>query len=147
MRAPLKQVRPALGEAGRSQTRSGDGEGWGRDRGRGTPELVSPSAGGGGRGRRARIAERNPDIDVGLRLPFDEAVAGVGPQQDALALVDTRNVIGVSLVRSGASAAMAGCVARQLAQAYTVDQLNDATFVTENPAVLTRIQAMAAACR
>jgi hypothetical protein len=28
----FKKVRPALGEAGRSRTRSGDGEGWGRDR-------------------------------------------------------------------------------------------------------------------
>src|SRR5436190_16777873 len=30
-----KKVRPALGEAGRARTRSGDGEGWGRDRIRG----------------------------------------------------------------------------------------------------------------
>ena len=79
--------------------------------------------------------------------PHDAADVGKDDSQDAIALVDTRNVIGVSLVRSGASAAMAGCVARQLAQAYTVDQLNDPTFVKENPAVLTRIQEMAASCR
>src|SRR5882724_7105962 len=94
------------GRAGRAQTRSGDGEGWGRDRARVTPFSSSPSARRislcrdqrdvfalsrsarrGGSGGRTRIAERDPDVRIVLRLPLHEAVAGLRPEQDGLVLV------------------------------------------------------------
>jgi len=79
--------------------------------------------------------------------PHDAADVGKDDSQAALALVDTRNVIGVSLVGSGASAGLAGCVASRLVQTYSVQQLTDPTFGTGDPAVVARIQQMAAACR
>src|SRR5580692_5537948 len=62
------------GRAGRARTRSGDGEGWGRDRARVAPVFVSQSVRGGGERHRARFAERDPDVRIGLRLALDEAV-------------------------------------------------------------------------
>ena len=74
----LKKVRPALGESRPPRTRSGDGEGWGRDRVRDS----SRSARRCDVSRRARIAERNPNVRIGLRLALDEAIAGVRPRQN-----------------------------------------------------------------
>src|SRR5262249_21151402 len=39
------------------------------------------------RDRRLLIAERDPDVDVVLRLPFDEPIPGLVPEQDLLVLV------------------------------------------------------------
>src|SRR5438477_4732673 len=63
----------------------GDGEGWGRDRGRVVSLL--PSAGGGGGKRRARVAERDPKVRIGLRLALDVAVAGLRPEPDLFVLI------------------------------------------------------------
>src|ERR1700685_2845837 len=75
------------GRAGRARTRSGDGEGWGRDRARVAPVFGSQSVRGCGERHRARFAERDPYIRIGLRLALDEAVTGVRPQHDVVGLV------------------------------------------------------------
>src|SRR5947209_20360772 len=94
LRHPSSVLRPPSSEKGAAglgggrppRTRSGDGEGWGRDRARVTPWLLS-SARGGREARRPHVAERNPHVRIGLRLPLDEAVAGVRPQHDRLVLI------------------------------------------------------------
>src|SRR6516225_10126307 len=73
------------GKAGRARTRSGDGEG-GRDRERVAP-LWLPSARGRRGNGRARVAQRDPKVWVGLRLALDEVIAGLRPEQDVGALV------------------------------------------------------------
>jgi hypothetical protein len=42
------------------------------------------SARGNRSDRRLLIAERNPDVGVGLRLAFHELIASLRPEQDAL---------------------------------------------------------------
>src|SRR6266568_4427861 len=75
------------GRAGRARSRSGDGEGWGRDRGRVAPCRFLHSARGGSGNRRTRIAERDPDVRVALRLAFHKAVTGLRPEQDLILLI------------------------------------------------------------
>src|SRR5262245_9176242 len=77
------------GRGGRARTRSGDGEGWGRDRGRVAPVVSTPcwSARRRSGDRRAVVTERDPDILVRLRLPLDEVVAGLRPEQDLILLI------------------------------------------------------------
>src|ERR1700683_3737550 len=75
------------GRTGRARTRSGDGEGWGRDRARVAPLFLSQSVRGCGERHRARFAERDPYIRIGLRLALDEAVTRVRPQQHVVGLV------------------------------------------------------------
>src|ERR1700683_2143452 len=75
------------GRASRARTRSGDGEGWGRDRARVAPVFGSQLVCGCGERHRTRFAERDPDVRIGLRLAFHEAVAGVRPQHDVVGLV------------------------------------------------------------
>src|ERR1700686_5605327 len=84
---PKKGAASPWGRTGRARTRSGDGEGWGRDRARVATVFGPQSVRGWGERPRARFAERDPDIRIGLRLAFDEAVTGVRPQHDVVGLV------------------------------------------------------------
>src|SRR5882724_4671116 len=83
-----KKLRPALGGELAAREPVWDGEGWGCDRVAGSIiPYVLAVAGAGGRNSRATITERDPDIGIALRLPLDEAVAGLGPGQDVFVLV------------------------------------------------------------
>src|ERR1043165_7956704 len=74
-----KRVRPALGGELAAREPVWDGEGWGCDRVAGSCVSL---VGARGRDRGPVVAERDPDIGIALRLTLDEAVAGVGPEQD-----------------------------------------------------------------
>src|SRR5215813_13928798 len=60
-----------------------------------------------GGGRDARFAERNPQVWIGLRLPLDEAVAGLGPGQDLRLLIVENELAAVRFDREhGVSVAL-----------------------------------------
>src|SRR5207248_4357811 len=87
LQAP-KKLRPALGGELAAREPVWDGEGWGCDRVAGSiiPYVLAVAGAGGGH-RRPAVTERDPDIGIALRLPLDEAVAGLGPGQDVFVLV------------------------------------------------------------
>src|SRR6266436_6150035 len=77
--------------AGSNTRRASNGSGEEADRGarRDRARLISQSlsARRGGGGCRTRIAERDPNIRIVLRLPLHEAVSGLRPEQHVLVLV------------------------------------------------------------
>src|ERR1700722_7440260 len=84
-----------------ARTRTGRGTGWGgRDRSRNRKSFQRSAVlvGGGGRPGPG-VAEIDPDVGVALRLPLDEAVAGLGPGQDLLDLVVENELAAVGLDR------------------------------------------------
>src|SRR5207248_9398249 len=98
--AGLKKLRPALGGGLAARDPVWDGEGWGCDRVAGSIiPLVLAVAGAGGGHRRPAVTERDPDIGIALRLPLDEAVAGLGPGQDVFVLVVENELALVGLHR------------------------------------------------
>src|SRR5450631_1329456 len=93
-----KKLRPALGGELAARDPVWDGEGWGCDRVAGPViSLLSVVAGAGGGERRAAVAKGDPYVRIALRLTLDEAVAGLGPGYDVLALVVENELSLVSL--------------------------------------------------
>src|ERR1700758_4578381 len=92
-----KVAASSWGRAGRARSGLGRG-GVGMRPGRVTP-VSSTILCAGRRNGRAVVAERDPDILVALRLPFDEAVAGLGPGQDVFVLVVENELALVGLHR------------------------------------------------
>src|SRR6516162_5181735 len=82
-----EKMRPAPGEEPAAR-KPGLGTGRvGRTGLAGLSSMGSRSARSCGRRRRPRIAERQPDIGIALRLTLHETISGVGPQQDIGVLV------------------------------------------------------------
>jgi len=79
--------------------------------------------------------------------PGTSARVGNDASQDAVGLVATRANLGVALLRSGAPESAAHCLSGRLVRAFSVKQLTDPTFGTNDPDVRTRIQQLAAGCR
>src|SRR5215467_2173327 len=90
-----QKVAAGLGGGRPPRTRSGDGEGWGRDRER--DSFCSARRNDGGWD--ARFAKRNPQIGIGLRLAFHEAVASLGPRQDLRLLIVENEFAAIGLDR------------------------------------------------
>src|SRR3954452_3552591 len=84
--APAKTVAASLGGGWPRAIRSGTGRG-GDVTGSRVSVISLVFAGAGSGDRRLRVAERDPYIEIALRLPLHEAVAGVGPGQHGLVLV------------------------------------------------------------
>src|SRR6201991_2366591 len=105
-RAWAKKVAASLGGAWPRAIRSGTGRGGDVTGSRNSSnfKLLSQRSllavlGAGRRNGRAVVAERDPDILVALRLPLDEAVAGLGPGHDVFILVVENELALVGLHR------------------------------------------------
>src|SRR5215510_13313534 len=99
-RVVTKKLRPGFGGSLAAREPVWDGEGWGCDRVACLDKsFCSAVAGAGGGDRRPAVTERHPDIGIALRLALDEAVAGLGPEQDAFVLVVENELTLVGLHR------------------------------------------------
>jgi hypothetical protein len=67
--------------------------------------------------------------------------------EDALQLVATRGYLGAGMVRAGAPAKVARCFSRRVIEEFSVADLNDPQLAMHDPAVVKRIQGIAADCR
>jgi hypothetical protein len=79
--------------------------------------------------------------------PGTSAKGGRDASIDALTLATTRNFIGAALVKQGAPARVAQCVAGRFIGAFSIAQLSDPNFGANDPAVKSRVLDMVAACR
>jgi hypothetical protein len=79
--------------------------------------------------------------------PGTSAKGGRDASIDALTLATTRNFIGAALVKQGAPARIAQCVAGKFIGAFSIAQLSDPKFGADDPAVKSRVLGMVAACR
>jgi hypothetical protein len=75
------------------------------------------------------------------------AQVGNDDSQDALHLLTTRTSLGVAIMRAGALEATARCAAGRLVQTFTVSQLTDPTFGTNDPALQAQVAQLTAGCR
>ena len=79
--------------------------------------------------------------------PGTSAAGGRDASIDALTLAATRNFVGAALVKQGAPARVAQCVAGRFIGAFSVAQLSDPNFGANDPSVRQRVLQMVAACR
>jgi hypothetical protein len=79
--------------------------------------------------------------------PGKGAKVGKDASDDAVNLLATRAYVGISFLKGGASDKQASCVGSRLSRTYTVDELNDAKFLTKHPEQRARIQQQVASCR
>lgn len=98
-------------------------------------------------GSSARIERRKGLISVESCDPGPDSEVAKDASADALELVATRSYLGSTLIASGLSGKVAGCLTRELLDTYTVENLTDPTFVADDPAVPRRIRALAKSCR
>src|SRR6266511_3970229 len=88
-RKPSRRAPTSTCGAGSNMPRasSGSDEPFAADAFHAPPRPGSQLARACGRGCRTRIAQRDPNIRIGLRLPLHEAVSGLRPKQDVFSLV------------------------------------------------------------
>ena len=90
---------------------------------------------------------------VGPRLGFQscdpgsDGVTGTDTTKEAMSLVATRAALATGLIRRGAPAATARCMAGRMVDAWTVSELSSPTFGSDDPSTQTRLQGIAVACR
>ncbi|MGA8247101.1 MAG: hypothetical protein WB797_09360 [Nocardioides sp.] len=79
--------------------------------------------------------------------PGTAAQVGKDDSEQAAALLTTREGLGIGIMRGGAPAARARCIAGRLVQTFSVAALNDPSFQTDHPNATTQLQQIGAACR
>jgi hypothetical protein len=79
--------------------------------------------------------------------PGTSAAGGRDASIEALNLAATRNFVGAALVKQGAPARVAQCVAGRFIGAFSVAQLSDPHFGADDPSVRQRVLQMVASCR
>jgi hypothetical protein len=72
---------------------------------------------------------------------------GKDASENAITLVATRAGLGIGLLKAGAPAKMADCMAGRLTQEYSVAQLANPGFGADDPSVKSRVQQLAIDCR
>jgi hypothetical protein len=89
----------------------------------------------------------------GDRVTFESCDPGKGAKlandasEDALRLVATRSYLGASGIKAGASVKAARCFSSRMIDEFSIANLNDPTFGANDPAVIKRVQGIAAGCR
>ena len=98
-------------------------------------------------GSTAKVSEDSGVVRFESCDPGTSAAGGRQASVDALKLVATRNFLGATLVKQGAPARVAQCVAGRTIGAFTVTQLSDPAFGANDPSVRRRVLEMVASCR
>jgi hypothetical protein len=79
--------------------------------------------------------------------PGKTAKVGKDASEEAMGLIAARAYLGIGIMRAGAAAPYAHCMAGRLINAFPVEKLNDPNFGANDPAVKARVQQFIAACR
>ncbi|MEV7398108.1 hypothetical protein [Aeromicrobium sp. NPDC092404] len=79
--------------------------------------------------------------------PGKDAKLGNDASEDAIQLVGTRSYLGVSVIKAGATPKSARCFSNRVINEFSIDDLNDPEFGANDPALVKRVQGLAADCR